>query len=748
MSSKKITELGPIATIDTAVDPLPIVDVSDTSMAASGTTKKITISQIDAAIFGASGSKAIVVDNVAALKALTVSGITDGQLYITRGYYSDNDGGQGTYIYDTASTASDNGGTVIAPTAGSGRFLLQYSGELNVKQFGAKGDQVNDDTQAFQKSIDSFTGGGIIFVPQGKYKITDEITIRSGISIKGTSSVDGVFGSPAGTENPSFIYQTTASKYVFKFNQAQVTCVTISDITLSSTSSPSVNPSATICGIYMSGTAPLQTNRNIVFERVSFLCFDIAVNVQSIGGPVDWNCHPVSVNDCTFFANSTGVLFNTVNADSWIFTNTSFTLSSNNSKGISCIRSGYLILVGCSGGGNVSPIPSNSYWFYQNSTERDTVKFIGCQAEQCSAMIYVDASSTGDQYRPLILDSCIVEAPVYLNKECRYISTGSRYTENVNITANSVVIDSFSDSFLNPSTQGYIFSVGLSNSYIRNAITSKDNMSVGVYGTIVSGSQQLRSSAIPSSGTWKVGDVVWNTAPSVGGNLGWICTVAGTPGTWIVFGRFDGSSVYSASGTSALPSITSNSDTDTGVYFPASNEIAVSTGGSEKLRINSSGNVGTGTIPKSWWSGFKTYELGASSNVVSISGQTNAPVYHVSANAFLDSSITWNYITTYFATRYQQDATSGIHSWYTAPSGTGGNPITGANAFVQTMTLDNVGNLLVGMTSIATSSQKTIHIANGTAPTANPSGGGVLYVDGGALKYRGSSGTVTTIANA
>ncbi len=35
-----------------------------------------------------------------------------------------------------------------------------------------------------------------------------------------------------------------------------------------------------------------------------------------------------------------------------------------------------------------------------------------------------------------------------------------------------------------------------------------------------------------------------------------------------------------------------------------------------------------------------------------------------------------------------------------------------------------------------------------TVPTSNPSSGGFLYVDAGALKYRGSSGTVTTIANA
>jgi|688.fasta_scaffold12584_25 hypothetical protein len=40
-------------------------------------------------------------------------------------------------------------------------------------------------------------------------------------------------------------------------------------------------------------------------------------------------------------------------------------------------------------------------------------------------------------------------------------------------------------------------------------------------------------------------------------------------------------------------------------------------------------------------------------------------------------------------------------------------------------------------------------IANATtAPTTNPSGGGVLYCEAGALKFRGSSGTVTTLGPA
>jgi hypothetical protein len=63
------------------------------------------------------------------------------------------------------------------------------------------------------------------------------------------------------------------------------------------------------------------------------------------------------------------------------------------------------------------------------------------------------------------------------------------------------------------------------------------------------------------------------------------------------------------------------------------------------------------------------------------------------------------------------------------------------------MTLDASGNLLVGLATAGTTAAKTIQIADGTAPTGNVTGG-QLYVESGALKYRGSSGTVTTLANA
>jgi hypothetical protein len=40
------------------------------------------------------------------------------------------------------------------------------------------------------------------------------------------------------------------------------------------------------------------------------------------------------------------------------------------------------------------------------------------------------------------------------------------------------------------------------------------------------------SNAPPTVGTWNVGDVVWKQDPTAGTTPGWVCTTAGTPGTW------------------------------------------------------------------------------------------------------------------------------------------------------------------------------------------------------------------------
>jgi hypothetical protein len=65
------------------------------------------------------------------------------------------------------------------------------------------------------------------------------------------------------------------------------------------------------------------------------------------------------------------------------------------------------------------------------------------------------------------------------------------------------------------------------------------------------------------------------------------------------------------------------------------------------------------------------------------------------------------------------------------------------------MRITSGGNVGIGTADQFGGGVKVVGLTNATtAPASNPTGGGVLYVESGALKYRGSSGTVTTIANA
>ena len=50
------------------------------------------------------------------------------------------------------------------------------------------------------------------------------------------------------------------------------------------------------------------------------------------------------------------------------------------------------------------------------------------------------------------------------------------------------------------------------------------------------GKAHIYGTAAPVAETWAVGDIVWNTSPTAGGTIGFVCTTAGTPGAWKTFG--------------------------------------------------------------------------------------------------------------------------------------------------------------------------------------------------------------------
>jgi hypothetical protein len=123
-----------------------------------------------------------------------------------------------------------------------------------------------------------------------------------------------------------------------------------------------------------------------------------------------------------------------------------------------------------------------------------------------------------------------------------------------------------------------------------------------------------------------------------------------------------------------------------GTYLP----MTFSTGGSERMRIDTSGNLGLGVTPSAWGSGARVLQFANGGAIGSeINGYLTSTV-----NAVETSSGNWTYISSGLGAARQR-INYGSYQWYTAPSGTAGNAIS----FSQVMTLDASGNLSIGNTS-------------------------------------------------
>jgi hypothetical protein len=51
------------------------------------------------------------------------------------------------------------------------------------------------------------------------------------------------------------------------------------------------------------------------------------------------------------------------------------------------------------------------------------------------------------------------------------------------------------------------------------------------------GGRTFNYTAIPTVGNYIVGDIVNNSAPTVGQPKAWMCTASGAPGTWVSTGN-------------------------------------------------------------------------------------------------------------------------------------------------------------------------------------------------------------------
>lgn len=151
-------------------------------------------------------------NSVADMKADTK--LKAGDMAVTLGYYSVNDGGSGLYQIVDDNTLVDDGGSIHNLENGLKAKLISEDGVANVKQFGAKGDGITDDTAAIQKAIDNFKI--VIFNGNYSYLISTHLDLHSNLKIIGET------GSKIITQNSSnnhivFAKGQTESTSIFRY---------------------------------------------------------------------------------------------------------------------------------------------------------------------------------------------------------------------------------------------------------------------------------------------------------------------------------------------------------------------------------------------------------------------------------------------------------------------------------------------------------------------------------------------------
>ena len=500
----------------------------------------------------------------------------------TSGYYAAGDGGGNRFYWDGTSGATDNGGTIIKPTfvSGVGRWLAVDTSYINVKQFGAVGDGVTDDTAAIQAALDAAV---VVSLPAGTYKITSTLVFNDwGKSLIGESIC--AYG---GTLSKSTLLHSfngdlvqlnpTASgargRHRIKYVQFKSDNV-LTGVGLRITGSQDVVEG---CAFYQFRSGGIRIGGKSYGTYIEKCSFDQcgAAGAYDISGDADTGASGSNYNTITLIADNifessqTGAVslknsdpfyiirnyiepFNSESTSPMIRTENS---TSGNTKG--WIQDNYIGALLATTGFAISAtgayldISGNSCLDFVSGIFISTLigNVTGNRIRGFSTIGIQVSSAAANQNNNVVVSANSLESK----------STGAVHgilmggsVNGVNVTGNLVrgICDYYirmlscsnvlvSGNEVAPFAGGAASGSGIyedTTNTSNNSVKGNSVVATTPYRRISFKYDIFYASAAPVAGDWAQGDIVYNSAPAAGGFIGWVCTASGAPGTWKTFG--------------------------------------------------------------------------------------------------------------------------------------------------------------------------------------------------------------------
>ena len=367
----------------------------------------------------------------------------------------------------------------------------------NVRDFGAVGDAVHDDTAAFQAAIENFqTNKTPIYVPNGEYRITASLHLDTTKARRLQMFGENIYATILRSE----------AKTLFDFVMPDTT-----------TTQESYIRNLTLFNVNAEGVcmnfkyAQKWVLSDIIFRRFT----------SSIIADHAWT---FTVRNCMFGQNDSASPSNVrllEQANSWLFDSCDFALPLDNTKQ----------------GSNVVILYSGA-----------TIKFVKCNFEGQRGITINPVNSVRCN---IDVDTCYFE---WMNGECIYCE-GSDSAHTEGLTVRNCYLNNnegaTSQIAMNLGSIKGLCVFGNTavryNSALIYSGAGNISGSVLIAANVIDRSKMSllkgvslyafeAGNAAPTEGYHTLGEVVYNSSPASGSPVGWVCIATGNPGTWKEFG--------------------------------------------------------------------------------------------------------------------------------------------------------------------------------------------------------------------
>jgi len=402
---------------------------------------------------------------------------------------------------------------------------------IDVTTYGAVPNDANDDTVAIQDAIDALSGPGTVYFPVGSYRISSPLTVTTdGTTLLGSPglciqspvldcsgitsgyallvnanacSVKGLYIDGAGNtvaDGGIYLYgmkhSTTINCRVANFLKSQAIGIKSEhfNVKIADTLITAITNGTCVSLVGSSGGVSTTTTLSKCYIRGADTCLYAAAQAQD-----------VVVNE-TIFESSRVALYNAcgvVYLNNPYFENLSY---GGQSSAIYTTPNSYAV---------DSPVYTYNGWTFINNAWFSYVA--GVVPEVDKRWFRLDSTGFSGYAGALLqLNQCTFTAR-YVNA---IVERGSRNHILLNGSRGPSLAEA------RPYKNGLFIDAPHGVTW---DLTDKT-------GLLMKGKLHTAFTAAPVDGTWEQGDVVYNTAPTATGPIGWKCTAGGTPGTWVSFG--------------------------------------------------------------------------------------------------------------------------------------------------------------------------------------------------------------------